>query len=52
MDSSRQPLLDTISTLEFEQLGHIANNKGIEALWIKSEHPLLRPPLHWNAAAV
>jgi hypothetical protein len=83
MDASLQPLLDTISTLEFEEFGHFAitaatwadnnvtlhltvhqqeqedqpwrlkcgvvrrsrivNDQGIDALWIKTEHPLLLP---------
>lgn len=83
MDASLQPLLDTISTLEFEELGYLAitaatwadnnvtlyltvhqqdqadqvwrlqcrdvrrsritNDQGIDALWIKTEHPLLLP---------
>lgn len=83
MDASLQPLLDTTSTLEFEEFGHlsitaatwsddrvtlhltvhqqdradqawrlhcrnvrrsrIVNDQAINALWIKSEHPLLLP---------
>ena len=83
MDASLQPLLDTISTLEVEESGHlgitaatwagnnvtlhltvrqqdradqewrlhcgdvrrsrIVNDQGIDALWVKSQHPLLLP---------